>query len=211
MLTRERVLQAALELADRDGLVSLSMRKLGAELDVEAMSLYNHVSNKDDLLDGIVDVVAGDFESPAEVAGDDWRAVIRQCAMTQHGVLLRHPWAAELAESRVLTGPVRLRYYDALLGVLRGAGFSDMGAYRANLVLDSYVYGFTLQEVAWPTSADRESDLAASFIDRTVQTEYPNLVDIAKLSVNGSIDIRADFEVGLDAILDSLERIRDVS
>jgi len=175
------------------------------------MSLYNHVANKDDLLDGIVDAVAGDFEDPENVAADDWRAVVRQCAMTQHQVLLQHPWVAMLAESRVMTGPVRLRYYDALLGVLRGAGFSAMGAYRANLVLDSYVYGFTLQEVAWPAPADDPSEMAAGFLDRTTRDSFPNLVDVAELAAEGQIDIGADFEVGLDAVLESLELIRDAS
>ena len=116
-LTRKRVLEAAVELADRDGLESLSMRNLGSELGVEAMSLYNHIANKDDLLDGIVDLVTAEFEEPRSARGDDWRALIRGCAITQHDVLLRHPWAAALAESRAVTGPVRLRYYDALLGL----------------------------------------------------------------------------------------------
>ena len=211
-LTRERVLEAAVELADRDGIGSLSMRNLGAELGVEAMSLYNHVANKDDLLDGIVDRVTAEFEDPRAVDGDDWRAVIRRCAIAQHDVLLRHPWAAALAESRAVTGPVRLRYYDSLMQVLHGAGFSQLGAYRANLTIDSYVYGFTLQEVSWvdwpPESPGGEWDLAEAFIDRTDEAEFPNLVGIAQLSAAGQIDIRADFEVGLDAILDSLKRIR---
>ena len=209
------MLRAAVELADRDGLDSLSMRKLGGELGVEAMSLYNHVANKDDLLDGIVDMVTTEFEDPRAVDGDDWRAVIRRCATTEHDVLLRHPWAAALAESRTVTGPVRLRYYDSLLQVLREAGFDQLAAYRANLTIDSYVYGFTLQEVSWvdwpPESADREWELAEAFVERTEEAEFPNLVGIAQLSASGRIDIRADFEVGLDAILDSLERIRDAS
>ena len=108
---------------------------------------------------------------------------------------------------------MRLRYYDSLLAVLREAGFSLLWAYRANLMLDSYVYGFTLQEVSWvawpPESDEREWELAAAFVDRTDEAEFPNLVGIARLSAEGQIDIRADFEVGLDAILDSLERIRE--
>ena len=214
-LTRERVLEAAVELADRDGLASLSMRNLGGELGVEAISLYNHLANKDDLLDGIVDMVTAEFEDPRSARGDDWRAVIRGCAITQHDVLLRHPWAAALAESRAVTGPVRLRYYDALLGVLREAGFSMLGAYRANLTIDSYVYGFTLQEVSWvdwpPESADREWELAEAFVERTDEAEFPNLVSIAQLSATGKIDIRADFEIGLEAVLDGLKRIREAS
>ena len=213
-LNRERVLQAAVELADRDGLEALSMRRLGAELGVEAMSLYNHVANKDDLLDGIVDMVTTEFEDPRAIDGD-WRAVIRRCGLTMHDVLLRHPWTSALAESRAVTGPVRLRYYDSLLSILHEAGFSELGAYRANLTIDSYIYGFTLQEVSWvewpPESADREWEMAEAFVDRTDETEFPNLVGIARLSTAGQIDIRKDFEVGLDVILDSLEQIRDVS
>jgi AcrR family transcriptional regulator len=210
-LNRQRVLAAAVGLADRDGIDALSMRKLGAELGVEAMSLYNHVSNKDDLLDGIVDEVASEFEDPGDVAGADWRAVVRRCAMTEHEVLLRHPWVAMLAESRVMTGPVRLRYYDALLGVLRGAGFSALGAYRANLVLDSYVYGFTLQEVAWPAATGDTSEMAAGFLDRTARAAFPNLVEVAELGAGGQIEIGTDFEVGLDAVLESLDLVRERS
>ena len=209
-LNRQRVLEAAVKLADRDGLESLSMRHLGGELGVEAMSLYNHVSNKDDLLDGIVDVVAGGFADPRAVEGDDWRDVIRQCATTEHAVLLEHPWVAALAESRVMTGPIRLRYYDALLGVLRDAGFSMLAAYRANLVIDSYVYGFTLQEVSWPTE-DGGSDMAEAFMDRTARIEFPNLVEIAQLYAQGQVNIESDFAVGLEAVLDGLERIRTES
>ena len=108
----------------------------------------------------------------------------------------------------MLTGPTRLSYYDALLGVLREAGFSIVGAYRANLILDSYVYGFTLQEVSWAAPTKDESELAAAFVDRTLGDAYPNLVDVAALVAQRGVDIQADFEVGLDAILDSLEQIR---
>jgi hypothetical protein len=134
---------------------------------------------------------------------------VRRCQIAAHEVLLRHPWAAALAESRVLGGPARLGYYDALLGVLRDAGFSAMGAFRANLVLDSYVFGFTLQEVSWPASPDGPSELAASFVAGNMHAQYPNLVAVATLAADGRIDIGSDFEIGLDAILDSLERIRD--
>ena len=210
-LNRERVLRAALELADEQGLDALSMRKLGQSLGVEAMSLYNHVANKDDLLDGIVDLVVAEFDSPVDVDGAGWRATLRRCAIAAHAAFLRHPWSAALAESRPQSGPERLRYYDALLGLLRDAGFSDLGAYRANLVLDSYLYGFTLQEVNWPVPASEASELATDFLGRATWEEYPNLVAVADLGASGGIDITADFEVGLDALLDSLERIREAS
>ena len=210
-LNRERVLRAALDLADEQGLEALSMRKLGQALGVEAMSLYNHVANKDDLLDGIVDLVVAEFDSPVDTDGQGWRATLRRCAIAAHAALLRHPWSAALAESRPQSGPERLRYYDALLGLLREAGFSDMAAYRANLVLDSYLYGFTLQEVSWPAFADEPSEMATAFLDRTAREVYPNMVAVADLAAAGAVDIHADFEVGLDAILDGLERIREVS
>ena len=210
-LDRDRVLRAALSLADEQGLEALSMRRLGQALGVEAMSLYNHVANKDDLLDGMVDLVVGEFDSPVKAAGEDLRATVRRCAIAAHAALLRHPWSAALAESRPQSGPERLRYYDALLGLLRGAGFSEMGAYRANLVLDSYLYGFTLQEVNWPTPTSEPSEMATAFLGRTGRDEYPNLVAVADLAASGAVDVGADFEVGLDAILDSLEHIREVS
>ena len=207
-LTRARVLEAAVTLADEQGLEALSMRRLGAELDVEAMSLYNHVSDKDDLLDGIVELVVSDFESPSPLEGEDWRAALRRCAIRAHEVLLQHPWSAALAESRPQNGPVRLGYYDTLLGTLRAAGFSDTAAYRANLYLDSYLYGFTLQEVNWPTPTSEPGEMASSFIERTPADEYPNLVAVANLAATGHVDAAADFEIGLDAILDALETLR---
>ena len=208
-LNRQRVLEAAVELADRDGLQALSMRKLGQSLDVEAMSLYNHVKNKDDLLDGIVDLVVGEFDSPLDREGLGWQATLRRCAIAAHAALLRHPWSAALAESRPSSGPARLRYYDDLMGMLRQAGFSVMGTYRANIILDSYIYGFALQEVSWPSEEAGESALAAAFMDRTVQAEYPHLYDTAELAARGEIWLSTDFEVGLDVILQSLERIRE--
>jgi AcrR family transcriptional regulator len=206
-LTRERVLRAAVEMADRAGLEALSMRKLGQALGVEAMSLYNHVANKDDLLDGIVEEVMGEFVPPREVAGDDWRVTVRRCAIVQHEVLLRHPWVAALAESRQQAGPQRLAYYDALMGFLRDAGFSSMGTYRANLMLDSFIYGFVLQEVSWPTTSG-ESEYAAAYLERVKRQQYPNIVAVAELAVRGEIDLAIDFEVGLNLILESLERLR---
>jgi AcrR family transcriptional regulator len=207
-LTRERVLAAAVALADEQGLDALSMRRLGQRLGVEAMSLYNHVANKDDLLDGIVDRVVGEFESPVDDDGTGWRAALWRCAIAAHAALLRHPWSAALAESRPQSGPERLGYYDALLGMLRDAGFSAMAAYQANLILDSYLYGFTLQEVSWPTSSEGPSEMASSFIDRTARDAYPNLMAVAALAADGQVDIAADFEIGLEVILDGLDRLR---
>src|ERR1700731_1417540 len=121
-LTRERILRAAISLADRDGIESLSMRKLGYELGVEAMSLYNHVRNKVDMLDGMVDVVFSEIDLPAD--GVDWRTAMRKRAISARQALLRHPWAIGLMESRATPGPATLRHHDSVLGSLRMAGFS---------------------------------------------------------------------------------------
>lgn len=206
-LDRERVLRAAIELVDARGLEALSMRKLGHALGVEAMSLYNHVSSKDDLLDGIVDLVAGQFEPPHEDLG--WKSAIRGCAIEAHEVLLRHPWSAALAESRMQTGPRRMAYLEAVVGTFRRGGFSVRSAYHANLTLDSYVYGFTLQEVSWPVAGDDAPALAAEFVARTDDAAYPHLVEIAALVAEAGFDRRGEFELGLDLILDGLERLRD--
>src|SRR3990172_10885512 len=121
-LSRDRVLRSAIRLADEGGLESVSMRRLGQALGVEAMSLYKHVANKDDILDGIADLVMGDFEVPS---GDvDWKTAVRRGAISAHQVLLRHPWASSLIESRLNAGPARLRYVDAMIGVLSAAGFA---------------------------------------------------------------------------------------
>jgi AcrR family transcriptional regulator len=147
-LTRERILRAAISLADRDGIESLSMRKLGQELGVEAMSLYNHVRNKVDMLDGMVDVVFSEIDLPAD--GIDWRTAMRQRAISARQALLRHPWAIGLMESRATPGPATLRHHDAVLGSLRRASFSVDMAAHAYSILDGYIYGFALTELTLP-------------------------------------------------------------
>src|SRR5437870_4020556 len=147
-LNRDRVLRAALALADEGGIESLTMRRLGQELGVEAMSLYNHVANKDDILDGVVDLVLSDIDVPP--TGTDWKTAMRQRAISAHGVLLAHPWAALLIMSRFNIGPGMTRYLDATLGRLREGGFSIEGALDAWHTLDSHLYGFTLQQLNLP-------------------------------------------------------------
>lgn len=156
-LTRQRVLRAAVALADRGGVGSLTMRKLAQDLGVEAMSLYHHVANKDDILDGIVDVVFSEIDLPSGEA--DWKAAMRQRAISAREALLRHPWATGLMESRSTPGPATLRHHDAVLGILRNAGFSIEMAAHAFSVLDSYIYGFALQETNLPF--DTSEELAA--------------------------------------------------
>ncbi len=204
-LNRERVLETAVAFADERGLEELSMRKLGQELGVEAMSLYNHVADKDDLLDGIVDVVARELERPDPAL--PWRAALRRCSVRSREVLLRHPWSAALAESRIQTGPERLGYLEGLLDMLRRAGFSASGAYRVNLFVDSYVYGFVLQELSWPTESDDAFDPADEFAQRTSADAFPRLVEVAQVVAAGDWSPAADFERGLDLILDGVEQM----
>ena len=201
-LNRERVLAAAVAFADEHGLEALSMRRLGQSLGVEAMSLYNHVADKDDLLDGIVDVVARELQPPDP--GLAWRSALRRCSVRSREVLLRHPWSAALAESRAQSGPVRLAYLESLLEMLRGAGFSVVGAYRVNLFVDSYVYGFVLQEVAWPTESHDAFDPAEAFARRTPADRFPRLVEVAEVVAGGEWDPDGDFERGLELMLDGV-------
>ena len=205
-LTRERVLQAAVDLADRDGLGALTMRRLGAEVGVEAMSLYKHVTNKDDILDGIIEVVIGEIEIPSE--GDDWRSAMRRRALSAREVLGRHSWAVGLMESRNSKGPVVLGYLDATLASLRAGGFSIENAGYAFTVLDSYVYGHIIQETS--LSFDTPEDLSettAAMLDQAAN-DYPHLAEIGAYATTSGFTLDAAFEFGLELILDALERLR---
>ena len=206
-LSRDRVLRAAVQLADESGLEAVSMRKLGHVLRVEAMSLYKHVANKDDILDGIADVVMSDFEVPAGDA--DWKSSIRRSAISAHQVLLRHPWASSVIESRRSAGPARLRYLDAVIGTLSAAGFTMQMAIRAIMALDSYTYGFVLQELAWPFDEQDAPGVAASFARGLQAGEYPFLIAMAEMAAAAPGGASVDFEFGLDLVLDGLERLLD--
>ncbi len=173
-LTRERVLRAAMALADESGIEALSMRRLGQQLGVEAMSLYNHVANKDDILDGIVDVVVGEIEVPA--GGDDWKSALRTSAISAHGVLRRHPWANGLMMSAGVR-PARLRYMESVLRRLREAGFSAGKTHLAYHVLDSHIVGFTLWQAGYAALPQDLSDLAADFLRELPVEDYPFLAE----------------------------------
>ena len=201
-LTRERVLRAAVALADEAGIDSLTMRGLGQALGVEAMSLYNHVSNKDDLLDGMVDVVVGDIVVPP--SGTDWRSAMRARCISAHETLLAHPWAALQITSRLTIGPGMIRYLDATLGRLREGGFTIDGALDAWNALDSHLYGFTLQELNLPFAVEESPSVSASVLPQIPAEEYPYVVEV--LGHVMSQGRREDFEFGLDLILDGLER-----
>ena len=205
-LNRDRVLRAAIRLADEGGLESVSMRKLGQVLRVEAMSLYKHVANKDDILDGMADLVTGDFEVPS--VDVDWKTAIRRSAISAHQTLLRHPWASSLIESRLNAGPARLRYLDAVIGVLSAAGFTMPIVIRAIMALDSHTYGFVLQEMAWSFDAANAPEMAATFARGLPAGEYPNLLAMAEMAATTPGGSSVDFEFGLDLILDGLERLQ---
>ncbi len=206
-LTRERVLRAAMALADRGGIESLSMRNLGQRLGVEAMSLYNHIRNKEDMLDGMVDVVFSEVDLPP--AGTDWRTAMRTRAISLHQVLLRHPWANGLMESRTSPGPANLRHHDAVLASLRKAGFSVETTAHAYSVLDSYIYGLTLTETTLPFRKPGEvAEVAANIMEGFRAGEYPYLAEMAlDRATKPGYSYGAEFEYGLDLILDGIGRV----
>jgi AcrR family transcriptional regulator len=208
-LNRQRVLRAAVALADRQGVGSLSMRKLAQELGVEAMSLYHHVANKGDILDGIVDVVFSEIDVSDGEA--DWKVAMRRRAISAREALRRHPWAIGLMESRSTPGPATLRHHDAVLGILRSAGFSIELAAHAFSALDSYIYGFALQEASLPFQNSEElAAVAETILERAPADEYPHLTEIAvEHALQPGYDYGNEYEFGLDLILDGFEQALD--
>jgi AcrR family transcriptional regulator len=207
-LSRERVLDAAVALADTGGIDALTMRRLGQELGVEAMSLYRHVANKDDLLDGMVDVVFGEIELPPD--GSDWRSAMRRRAISVRAALTRHPWATPLMQSRSTPGPATLRHHDAVIGTLRTAGFPIALVAHAFSALDSYIYGFALQQRSLPfETGEQTAELAESIMASFPADQYPHLVELTVQHVlRPGYDYGDEFEFGLDLLLDGLERAR---
>jgi len=206
-LTRQRVVRAAISLADEGGIDSLSMRKLGQALGVEAMSLYNHVASKDDLLDGIADHVLAGIDLPA--AGDNWQEAIWKCAVSAHDMLTAHPWACTLIMSIPRPLPARLRYMDSVLRCLREAAFSPAAAYHGYHALDSHILGFTLWEAGHAIKQEEVADLAA-FLPRLSQDGYAYLAEHAAqhLAGIGQHEEEGEFEFGLRLILDGLSSMR---
>lgn len=201
-LSRERVMQAAVRVADEEGLAALSMRRLGVALGVEAMSLYNHVTNKEDVLAGIVDLVAGEIELPARHG--EWTAEMRRRSVSAHAVLMRHPWATMLIVSRANVGPNMLRYVDATIGCLREAGFSYTLADHAWNAIDSHVYGFTLQRLNFPFAPDEYASAARQFLPQLPPGAYPYLRGMSQQIIEGAHDGLHAFEFGLDLLLAGL-------
>jgi AcrR family transcriptional regulator len=207
-LTRDRILRAALELVDAGGIESLTMRKLGQTLGFEAMSLYNHVANKDDVIDGMLDLVLAESELPAP--GTDWEASIRQSAISVHAALRRHPWATVQLMAPGRIHHARLRYMDSLLGRLREGGFSADTTYHAYHVLDGHIFGFALWEAAHTFSDEDASKMMATFEREITPETYPYLREHGEQHfTEGSHREVSAFEFGLNLILDGLRKIRD--
>ena len=210
-LSRDGVLRAAVALADGSGLRTLTMRKLGEAVGVEAMSLYNHVANKDDLLDGMVDLVFSEIQLPS--AGVDWKTAMRRRAVSAREVLSRHPWAIALMDSRTSPGPATLRHHDAVIGSLREGGFSIELAAHAFSALDSYIYGFALQETSLPfDSAEESAEVAQMILQQLPADRYPHLAELTVQHVlQPGYDYGDEFAFGLDLILDGLDRARSAT
>jgi AcrR family transcriptional regulator len=204
-LNRDRVLRAATALADAGGIESLTMRRLGESLGVEAMSLYKHVANKDDVLDGMTDGVFAEIELPDGSTG--WRTAMRDRAISVRAVLARHPWATPLMQSRTSPGPATMRHHDTVIGTLRGAGFPVALAAHAFSALDSYVYGFALQQRSLPfETGEQAAEIADAILARFPADEFPHLAELTVEHVlQPGYDYGHEFEFGLDLILDGLE------
>ena len=206
-LSRERILAAALALADEQGIEALSMRRLGHALGFEAMSLYNHVANKSDLLDGILDLALAEMEPPAPDGG---LPAIRRSAVAAHEALQRHPWAAHLLMLPERVRPARLRYMEALLACLRGAGFSADTTYHAYHVVDAHIVGFSLWQASH-TAAPAEFEDMREWFERMIPVErFPYLHEHGLQHLNdGPHRAVSAFEFALDLLLESLGKLRE--
>ena len=209
-LTRERVLRTAVALADQRGIESLSMRKLAQAMDVVPMALYRHVANKDELLDGLVDVVVGEIDPP--VSGADWKTTIRERILSARRALLRHPWASRLMESRTTPTPVVLEYMDSMIGLFRTGGFSLDLTHHALHAMGSRIFGFT-QEV-FNDTADVDPEVEAEMWGAMAGT-YPYIFEIFTTishddasTVGPGCDDQFEFEFALDLMLDGLEKLK---
>jgi AcrR family transcriptional regulator len=207
-LSRDRVLNGAVAVADSGGIAGLTIRSLAQELGVKPMSVYHHVANKGEILDGIVDMVFEEIELPS--AGGDWRAEISRRAHSARLVLRRHPWAIGLMESRTSPGPATLRHHNAVLGALRAAGFSVELTAHAYALLDSFVYGFALQEATLPFNDQSVADVADLMMEQFESGDYPHMLElVTQHALKPGYDFADEFEFGLELILDGLsDRLR---
>ncbi len=205
-LTRDRILRAAIRTADEEGLDALTMRRLGQELGVQAMSLYNHVANKDDLYQGIVDLALSEVEVPSPEA--HWKEALRQSAISAHQAFVRHPWACNLHMATPRVNDERMLWMEGVLRTLREAGFSPNMTHHAYHALDSHITGFTLWLVSLPFDSREELlDMAQQFIPQIAADRFPYVIEHAKEHLEDpDPDEPSEFEFGLDLILEGLER-----
>jgi len=208
-LSRERVVQGAVEVADARGIAALTIRSLAQHLGVKPMSLYYYVANKDEILDAIVDVVFSEIDLPT--VDGDWRAEVHLRTTSARHVLRRHSWAIGLLESRTSPGPATLRHHEAMLGTLRGAGFSLEMTAHAYALIDSYVYGFALQEAALPfEGSDTAAAVAGSMIEEFSSGQYPHLLELSTQHVlRPGYAFGDEFDFGLNLILDGIGEALD--
>ncbi len=206
-LTRDRVLRGALAVADTHGIAALTIRSLAGELGVKPMTVYYYVANKDEILDGIVDLVFSEIYLP-EVGGD-WRAELTERARSARRVLRAHPWATPLLESRRRPGPVTLRHHDAVLGTLRTAGFSLSATAHAYALLDAFVYGHALQEAALPFEGpDGTQEVAGPVQELMAAGEYPHMTEmVSHYYLQPGYDFADEFDIGLEMVLGAISRM----
>jgi AcrR family transcriptional regulator len=210
-LSRERVIDAALALADEGGVEALSMRRLAEELGVKAMSLYNHVENKDEVLDGIVDAAMAEIDVPS--ADEEWKTQVRRIAISAHETLLRHPWVVGLG-MRQNPGSGRMRYGDSLLGCFRDAGFSKELTYHAYHIIEGYILGYTTQVLNYrDVDPARVEDVVAAFVRGDYEADFPHFTEHALQHMEPTPEQEEvdGYELGLELILDGLELRRDGS
>ena len=205
-LSRDGVLLAALQIADADGLETVTMQRVAHAVGAEPMSLYRHVTNKEDLLDGLIDLVYAEITLPSPT--EPWRAASRRRAISARDVLRRHPWAVTLMESRAHPGPANLAHHEAVLANLFAAGFSGRQATRAYNLIDSYIYGFALQEKTLPIPSEQEiGTLDPGMLGQLSAGPYPHLEAVAAELIGSGFRYADEFEPGLDLILDGLEHL----
>lgn len=206
-LTRERVLDAGMVIADADGIAAVTIRSIATALGVKPMALYHHVDGKEAILDGLVDAVFAEIDLPV-IGGPWWRELRRRCSSAR-SVLGRHPWAIGLMETRTSPGPATLRHLDAVIGTCRAAGFSLATTAHTIALLDAYVYGFALQEATLPfDSADQVPELATQMLAAMPEGQFPYLIEFASEHVlRPGYDFASEFDVGLDIVLDGIARL----
>ncbi|HEX5970260.1 MAG TPA: TetR/AcrR family transcriptional regulator [Intrasporangium sp.] len=211
-LSRERILEGAIRVADDGGLASLTIRSLAQTLGVKPMSVYHYVAGKDEIIDGIVDLVFAEMELPA--AQGDWRTEMHRRCASVRSVLRRHPWAIPLLQARTSPGPATLRHLDSVIGCLRGAGFSLELTAHAYAVIDSYVYGFAMSEASLPINGpETVNEVAESMMLQYLAADYPSLLEFTTGHIlQPGYDFGLEFDYGLDLVLDALEeRVRPAS